>query len=268
MTACCCLRAKKLQNFSESAKKITKKSCERVKNMVNFIKKEQYSFDDLRKVVSILRSKDGCPWDREQTHDSIRRNLLEEAYEACEGIDRDDPALMQEELGDVLLQVVFHTDMEQDAGRFTMEDVTDTVCKKLIFRHPHVFGGISAEEWDYEEIKKQEKGAKTQTQLMDGVAKSLPALIRAEKVQEKAQKGGCKWQSRAEAVACAKAALDRFAETGTTEDLGNALFAAVGAGLEDDAETSLHRACDAFIRAYDLREQAKDVPQSPAELIG
>ena len=235
--------------------------------MVHFKCKDRYSFDDLREIVTILRSKDGCPWDREQTHASIRRNLLEEAYEACEGIDRDDPALMREELGDVLLQVVFHTDMEQDAGRFTMEDVTDTVCKKLIFRHPHVFGSVTAEEWDYEEIKKQEKGAKTQTQLMEGVATSLPALIRAEKVQEKAQKGGCKWQSRGEAVTCAKAALDKFAETGSAEELGKALFAAVGAGLEDDAETALHRACRAFIRAYDLREQAENVPQTPAELL-
>jgi len=235
--------------------------------MVNFIKKDRYSFDDLRQIVKILRSKDGCPWDREQTHASIRRNLLEEAYEACEGIDRDDPVLMQEELGDVLLQVVFHTDMEQDAGRFTMEDVTDTVCKKLVYRHPHVFSDIKAEDWDYEEIKKQEKGAKTQTQLMEGVAKSLPALIRAEKVQEKAQKGGCKWQSRSEAVTAAQTALQRFAETGSSDALGQALFAIVGAGLEDDCETALQRACDAFIRDYDLREQKKDVPQTPARLL-
>ena len=117
--------------------------------MVDFIRKAHYSYDDLCQVVSILRSDNGCPWDRVQTHASIRRNLLEEAYEACEGIDLDDPKLMQEEFGDVLLQVVFHTDIEKDRGRFTMEDVIDTVCKKLIFRHPHVFADTAAEQSDF-----------------------------------------------------------------------------------------------------------------------
>lgn len=235
--------------------------------MVNFIMKERYSYDDLCQVVSILRSENGCPWDREQTHTSIRRNLLEEAYEACEGIDLDDPKLMQEELGDVLLQVVFHADIEKDLGRFSMEDVTDTVCKKLIYRHPHVFAGLEQEEWDYEEIKKKEKGAKTQTQLMESVAKSLPALIRAEKVQEKAQKGGCKWASADEALTCAQAALDNFRQTHSAEALGSALFAIVGAALEDDCETALMNTCDAFIRKFDAKEQASEIPQSPADLV-
>lgn len=235
--------------------------------MVNFIKKVRYSYDDLCQVVSILRSENGCPWDREQTHASIRRNLLEEAYEACEGIDLDDPSLMEEELGDVLLQVVFHADIEKDRGRFTMEDVTDRVCRKLIYRHPHVFADTKAEEWDYEEIKKKEKGAKSQTQLMDGVAKSLPALIRAEKVQEKAQKSRCKWTSTAEAVGCARVALEAYEKTGSAEALGDALFAMVGAALEADCETALQTACDRFIRKFDIREQSGNVPQSPAELL-
>ena len=235
--------------------------------MVNFNSKVKYSYEDLCQIVAILRSEEGCPWDREQTHDSIRRNLLEEAYEACEGIDLDDPVLMQEELGDVLLQVVFHADIEKDAGRFTMEDVTDTVCRKLVTRHPHVFGGITAEEWDYEEIKKKEKGAKSQTQLMDAVAKSLPALIRAEKVQEKAAKGNCKWADADEAVSAAHSALDDFSQTGSAEALGRALFAIVGAGLESDCETTLHRTCEAFIRSYETFENAKNVPQTPAKLL-
>lgn len=235
--------------------------------MVNLIEKERYSYEDLCQIVSILRSEDGCPWDREQTHTSIRRNFLEEVYEACEGIDLDDPKLMQEEFGDVLLQVIFHTDIEKDRGRFTLDDVTDTVCKKLIFRHPHVFADTAKEDWDYEEIKKQEKGAKTQTQLMDGVAKSLPALIRAEKIQEKAKKGGCKWSSPEEAAACARKALDDFEKTHSSEALGNALFAIVGAALEDDCETALANAAEAFIRRFEVRELSGSVPQSPAELL-
>lgn len=235
--------------------------------MVDFIRKPRYSYDDLCKVVSILRSEDGCPWDRVQTHASIRRNLLEEAYEACEGIDLDDPDLMREELGDVLLQVVFHADIEKDRGRFTLEEVTDTVCKKLIYRHPHVFADTAKEDWDYEEIKKKEKGAKTQSQLMDGVARSLPALIRAEKIQEKAQKGGCKWESAEEAVDAAKKALETFSRTRSAEALGKALFCIVGAGLEQDCETSLQTVCEAFIRSYEAKEQTDEVPESPAELM-
>lgn len=235
--------------------------------MVDFIRKAHYSYEDLCQIVSILRGENGCPWDREQTHASIRRNFLEEAYEACEGIDLDDPKLLQEELGDVLLQVVFHTDIEKDRGRFTMDDVTDTVCKKLIFRHPHVFADTKQEDWDYEEIKKKEKGAKTQTQLMDSVAKSLPALIRAEKVQEKAKKGGCTWASTEQALSSARKALDTFEKDHSTEALGSALFAIVGAALKDDCETALANTCEAFIRSFETREQANAVPQSPAELM-
>ena len=132
----------------------------------------------------MLRSPEGCPWDQVQTHQSIRRGLLEEAYEAAEGIDRDDADLLREELGDVLMQVVFHADIERQRGRFTMEDVVDGVVKKLIFRHPHVFGGAEPEKdaqsvlvsWDA--IKRREKHQRTTTQAMNSVARSLPALWR------------------------------------------------------------------------------------------
>ena len=108
--------------------------------MVNFKYKDIYTFDDLIEVLRILRGPEGCPWDQVQTHASNRRNFLEEAYEAVEGFDKDDPALMCEELGDMLMQVLFNIHIEEDAGRFNLTDVTDQVCKKLIFRHPHVFG--------------------------------------------------------------------------------------------------------------------------------
>ena len=108
--------------------------------MIPFPEKEHYTYADLLHIIALLRSPEGCPWDKVQTHKSIRRGLLEEAYEAAEGIDRDDPKLLCEELGDLLMQVVFHADIEKDAGRFTMDDVCDGVVKKLLFRHPHVFG--------------------------------------------------------------------------------------------------------------------------------
>ena len=108
--------------------------------MINFTRKPHYDYADLLEIIRLLRSEDGCPWDKAQTHKSIRRGLLEEAYEAAEAIDNDDPVLLKEELGDVLMQVVFHADIESDAGRFTMDDVCDGVVKKLLFRHPHVFG--------------------------------------------------------------------------------------------------------------------------------
>lgn len=113
--------------------------------MINFTSKDRYDFADLQRLVEVLRAPGGCPWDGAQTHLSIRRNFLEEAYEACEGFDLDDPAHMREELGDVLLQVLFHTDIEREAGRFTLDDVCDAECRKLIFRHPRALRRRSQE---------------------------------------------------------------------------------------------------------------------------
>ena len=150
--------------------------------------KPRYDMTDLAEITHILRSPGGCPWDQAQTHQSIRRNFLEEAYEACEALDNDDLELMKEELGDVLLQVVFHADIEKDRGRFDFDDVCDRVCKKLIFRHPHVFGGDTTKSW--EDCKALEKGQTTVGEKLDAVARSLPALWRAEKLVNKAQKNG------------------------------------------------------------------------------
>jgi len=229
--------------------------------MIDFIQKSRYDFQDLRKLVSLLRSDSGCPWDREQTHASIRRNFLEEVYEACEGIDLDDPQLMEEEFGDVLLQVVFHTDIEEDAGRFTMDDVCDRVCKKLIFRHPHLFAGVSAEDWDWEEMKKQEKGVETQTQVLSSVARSLPALIRADKLSGKLGKMGCTWP---DAQAALDAARDALAAPGDPQtQLGSVLFALAGACklLELDPESALHAACETVIENFARAEETGISPQ-------
>ena len=140
--------------------------------MIDFIRKPRYTLPDLIRLVHVLRAPGGCPWDAAQTHQSIRRNFLEETYEACEALDCDNEAMLREELGDVLLQVLFHADIEADRGRMTIDDIADAECRKLIFRHPFLFGGESA---SWEELKQQEKGQKTTAKAMDGVARALPA---------------------------------------------------------------------------------------------
>ena len=143
--------------------------------------------------MELLRSPEGCPWDREQTHQSIRQNMLEEAYEAADAIDHMDMDNLKEELGDVLLQVVFHASMAQEAGQFTFDDVVDGVCQKLVYRHPHVFGAVEAggpegalSAWDAQ--KRAEKGQKTAADALDSVARALPGLTRAAKLQSKDRK--------------------------------------------------------------------------------
>ena len=155
-------------------------------------KKEAYSFDDLRAVTEILRSEGGCPWDMEQTHTSIRKDFIEETYEAIEAIDNDDSVLMREELGDVMFQVMFHARIEEEQGRFDVDDVVNDVCAKLIHRHPHVFGSVVAENTEkvlenWEKIKGEEKTErKTVTDKLRAVPPSLPALMKAVKVGKKA----------------------------------------------------------------------------------
>ena len=218
--------------------------------MLDFKKKEHYNYSDLVALVSFLRSENGCAWDHAQTHTSIRRNFLEEAYEVCEGIDLDDPAILEEELGDVLLQVVFHADIERERGRFTVDDVCDKVCKKLVFRHPHLFAGGEAQDWD--ELKKKEKGVRSKSMLLEGVAKSLPALIRAEKLREKSG-GEPPLPDAEQALAAFRTADDPDT---ASRALGDLLLAVVGsaADRELDSETALHRACDRFIRSVSESE--------------
>ena len=235
--------------------------------MVNFERKETYSLQDLIEILRILRAPGGCPWDRAQTHLSDRRNFLEEAYEAAEAFDRDDPALMCEELGDMLMQVLFNIHIEEDAGRFTTDDVTDHICKKLIFRHPHVFGTAAADTSEevlvnWEALKRQEKGQQTTADAMDAVARSLPALWRADKLQSKAAKAGFEF-------ADVSGALDKLdeetgelrqaVETGgdVAGELGDVLFAAVKVGrfCGIDPEDAIAGTCEKFIRRFRVMEQ-------------
>ena len=246
--------------------------------MVNFQSMERYSFQDLNRIMALLRQPGGCPWDREQTHESIRRNMLEEAYEAVEAIDEKDPGHLKEELGDVLLQVVFHARMAEEEGLFTLDDVVDGICKKLVFRHPHVFGVVDARDSDaaltaWEAQKREEKGQKTAADTLDAVARSLPALIRAEKIQDKARKAGFDWTEMGPALdklSEEAAELKTAAREGsnTEEELGDLLFAAVKAGrfLGLDSEQALHGACEKFIRRFRRVEALSDKPLSQQDV--
>ena len=250
--------------------------------MINFVRKPQYGYEDLLEIIRLLRSEDGCPWDKAQTHQSIRRGLLEEAYEAAEAIDNDDPALLREELGDVLMQVVFHADIESDAGRFTIDDVCDGVVKKLLFRHPHVFGSECEDSpesvpvsWD--KLKRQEKGQKTVADSMDSVARSLPGLWRAEKLQSKAASAGFEWpdvQGALDKLEEEVAELRRAVEKGgdVPEELGDVLFAAVKVGrfCACDPEDAVNGTCEKFIRRFRAVEngaaaQGREVSQLSLE---
>ena len=147
--------------------------------MIDYKQKETYDFDDLVEIVTLLRAPGGCPWDREQTHQSIRKNFIEEVYEAIEAIDTNNSDLLREELGDVLLQIALHCEMEREAGNFDIHDVCDELCKKLIVRHPHVFGDVSASDseqalasWDA--VKMKTKSQTTYTEAMRSMVSPNP----------------------------------------------------------------------------------------------
>ncbi len=227
---------------------------------MEFKEKQKYNFNDLVEIVKILRSPEGCPWDREQTHKSIRSNFIEETYEAVEAIDTDDTELLKEELGDVLLQVALHSEIESEQNNFTIEDVCDGICKKLIIRHPHVFSNVEADtteqvlkNWDA--IKMQTKSQKSQTQAMLSVSKALPSLMRSAKLQQKAAKVGFDWENVDGALEklfeeCEelKQAIENNDKANQREELGDVLFSAVNVArfLDIDSEHALYDACDKF----------------------
>ena len=247
--------------------------------MVDFTFKEKYTYEDLLEIMRILRCPEGCVWDREQDHKSIRRSFIEETYEAVEAIDNDDPVLLQEELGDVLLQVVFHAQIEAEAGRFTMDDVADGICKKMIYRHPHVFGSVEVKNSDevltnWDALKQKEKHQKSTTETLESVTRSLPGLIRAEKVQHKAAKVGFDWDEISGALdkvreETAEVARAIDGDGDPSEELGDLLFAVVNVArfLKTDPEDAINRTTDKFIRRFAQVEQAaKDAGRSLSEM--
>ena len=240
----------------------SKKGCRRSKIVLDFLCKESYDLRDFVALVSYLRSPNGCPWDQVQTHESIRRNFLEETYEACEAIDTGDLVHMREELGDVLMQVLFHTDIEREAGHFDIDDVADAACKKLVYRHPHVFRRDEPDAPDWDTMKQRERAQTTTAEAMDSVARSLPALWRCDKIQAKAAKTGFEWPDVHAALDEETRELRAAVASGDTEaigdELGDLLFAAVKvarfAGI--DPEQAAHAACEKFIHRFSAMETA------------
>ena len=256
--------------------------------MVDFQCKRRYDWEDFLRIMRLLRSPGGCPWDAEQTHQSIRRNFLEETYEALDALDRDDPVDMCEELGDVLMQVVFHATIEEERGRFTMADVVDGVAQKMVYRHPHVFGTVHVDNSDqvlvnWEKLKRTEKGQASTADAIEAVPHTLPALWRAEKVHKKAAKAGFDWDDplRAldkleEEVRELRAAMESGKAPedphGLREELGDVLFMAakIGQMTGTDPEDALHRSCDKFDSRFRFVEESADKPLSDcgeAELL-
>ena len=230
---------------------------EKIKALLN---KEHYDFYDLCDVMEILRAPGGCPWDREQTHESIRQNFIDETYEAIEGIDTHDKELLCEELGDVMMQVVFHAQIDKEEGGFDIDDVTDGVVKKLIYRHPHVFADTVAETSDavlvnWEKLKAKEKHRDTVTSTLESVPKPLPALMRAEKVGKKAAKVGFDFDTAEDAAKKITEETEEFLnapESMREEELGDLLFAVVNTARKYgiSAELALTRATDKFMSRF------------------
>ena len=237
--------------------------------MVDFKQKEKYDINDLLEIMRSLRAPGGCPWDAEQTHESIRKNLIEETYEVVEAIDKKDSGMLLEELGDLLMQVVFHAQMEDEKGVFNFDDVADGVCKKLIERHPHVFGEVEVsgvddvlDNWDA--IKRRKKGQKKGSEPMLSVPRELPALMRAAKIQQKASAVGFDWPDVSgaydkiiEETQELRKAVKSGVQDDVSEELGDLLFSVVNVSrfLKCDAEEALTTASDKFINRFIRVEQ-------------
>ncbi len=235
---------------------------------VEFTFKDKYDINDLIEIMRLLRSENGCPWDKVQTHETIKKSLIEETYEVIEAINKKDNVLLCEELGDVLMQVVFHAQIENEKGVFDFSDVTDGVCKKLVERHPHVFGDITVKDSDevlknWDVIKSKSKNRKTQTDKMLSVPRELPALMRSAKIQEKAAKVGFDWdnadgafQKVVEETEELKQAVKNNDKENINEELGDLLFSVVNVSrfLDVDAEEALTSSTDKFLKRFSVVE--------------
>lgn len=252
--------------------------------MTEFKFKEKYNIDDLLQIMKILRAPGGCPWDAQQTHESIKKDFIEETYEAIEAINKNDKELLLEELGDVLLQVVFHCEIERQQDSFDFADVTNGICQKLIERHPHVFGEVKVSGTDevlsnWDTIKRNSKGQKTQGSSMLKVPKELPALMRAQKIQSKAKKAGFDWDDISgalEALESEIVELKAEIKTGNADsveqELGDVLFSCVNVArfLDVDAEEALTRSNEKFITRFLeverlAEEKGIDMKQTPID---
>ncbi len=236
---------------------------------VEFEIKDNYDINDFLRLITVLRSPGGCPWDRKQTHESIKKNFIEETYEVVEAINKADAQSLREELGDVLLQVAMHSEMESEKGSFDFNDVVNDICKKLVVRHPHVFGDVAAQSSDealqsWDQVKLKTKGMKKQSEAIIKVPREFPALMRAQKVQEKAAKAGFDWDNVNGAVEKLHEEIDEL-ETALAagvgkdieEEFGDVLFSCVNVSrfIRADSEEALTASTDKFIKRYLLVEQ-------------
>ena len=226
------------------------------------------SLDDLVYIMAQLRGEPGCPWDKSQTHETLKPFLIEEAYEVIDAIDRKNEEDLKEELGDLLLQVVFHSRLAEERGSFEIGDVIETVCEKMIRRHPHIFGNITVEGTDevlknWEEIKREEKDMKTESESMMQLPKALPALMKAYKVQEKAARIGFDWDDISGAFDKVYEELDELKEAYATknqekieEEFGDLLFACINVArfLKVEPELALDYAVKKFIKRFKFLE--------------
>lgn len=231
--------------------------------------KQRYNIDDLVAIIKVLRAPGGCPWDREQTHESIKKNFIEETYEVVEAINKNSSDMLREELGDVLLQIVLHTQMEEEKGSFTFDDVANDIVQKLVIRHPHVFADVVADNtaealnsWDAAKLKS--KGQKTQTESMLSVPRELPALMRAQKIQHKAAKIGFDWDNADgafkklyEEINELKTAMEHGSRAEIDDELGDVLFSCVNISrfVGADSEEALTASTDKFLSRFALVEQ-------------
>ena len=230
---------------------------------LDFEFKERYNIEDLRLIMRLLRGENGCKWDMAQTHESIRKNFIEETYEVCEAIDNKDKDLLQEELGDVLLQVVFHSQMEEEVGSFTFDDVVNGICQKLIVRHPHIFSDVKVSSVDdilnnWSEIKKKTKGQETVSDTLKSVPKQLPALMRCDKIISRAEKSGKGVLENAFDFDMQKYADE--IEDGPVDErkdnIAKLIFTVVKIARDNDldAEEILSHYCDQFISDFEGKE--------------
>ncbi len=235
------------------------------------MEKDKYSFEDLVKVMERLRRE--CPWDREQTHESLKKYLIEEAYEVLDAIDSKDDEKLKEELGDLLLQPVFHAQIAKERGAFDINDVIDTLVRKLIERHPHVFGDANPEEvlknWERKKIEKRES-------VLDGIPKHLPALMRSQKLQDRASRVGFDFTHISQVFDKIQEEIEELKESIEKEDrenikheIGDILTAVVELArfVGVDAEEALQEANDRFIRRFRyIEERAKEMGKSLEEM--
>ncbi|MBQ2816261.1 MAG: nucleoside triphosphate pyrophosphohydrolase [Clostridia bacterium] len=250
--------------------------------MIDFKQKENYDIYDLIKIMELLRSENGCPWDREQNHESIRSNVIEEAYEVADAIDSGSKEMLVEELGDLLLQVVFHARMDEEAGGFNFDDVCDGICKKLVYRHPHVFGDIDADTSDqvlknWDALKKKEKKQESFTDTLNSVPKAFPALMRSQKVQKRAARAGFDFDNKSDVYDKVAEEMVELSDADTLndskkvfEEYGDLLFSVVNLArfLNIDAEEALAASTDKFISRFEKVEQLAiergiDMPNTP-----